>query len=64
MLPENVRGKDPSFVCLAEVLTNAGNEYDLVSDHDRCLVVSQNTLYEVNGFSTWRVLYLVAVSVT
>jgi hypothetical protein len=63
MLPDNVRDKDPSFVCLAELLTNAGNEHDLVSDHDRYLVISKNMLYEVNGFSTWRVLYLVEVPI-
>jgi hypothetical protein len=35
MLPDNVRDNDPSFVCLAELLTNADSEHDLVSDHDR-----------------------------
>lgn len=63
VLPDNVRDKDTSFVCLAKLLTNAGNEHDLVSDHDRSLVISKNMLCEVNGFSTRRVLYLVEVSI-
>jgi len=43
-LPDNVRDKNPSFVCLAELLTNAGNEHDLEIDHDRYIVISNNTL--------------------
>jgi len=54
--------KDPSFVCLTELLTNSGNEPGLVSDQDRYLAISKNTLYKVNGSSTWRVLYLVEVA--
>ena len=29
MLPNNVRDNDPSFFCLAELLSNADNEHDL-----------------------------------
>ena len=63
MLPDNVRDKDTFFLCFAELLTNAGNEHNLISDHDRYLVISKNTLYEVNRFRTCRVLYLVEVSI-
>ena len=44
MLLENVRDKDPAFFCLTEVLTNTGNEHDLVSNQHRHLVISKNTL--------------------
>jgi hypothetical protein len=62
MLSDNVRNKDPSLICLTELLTNSGNEPGLVSHQDTYLTISKNTLYKVNGSITRRVLYLVEVS--